>query len=452
MKILFERDKHSISELALLGIFVLGILASWAIVTYKARVKFSDPVPLPFSGIAASLPAGEGWYQLEHWKYDDQNNSFVLAVQFQNADVFLQWEYLLAEPKGDAIDIAKNTIDYLGGAFVGEGTIRNGDLVFAWAQFAQASRDKEGIVAIADLASGRHLKLILLTEEESMLKDAFKGAVASIKYIPNDLTEQGIRFVSYLKTIKVSDLVRAEAKSDMERIYTVRKVIGGNDIDSAIAKLVGFTVERFSDVYGNFGWTGVKAKRFQYLNGQREWSDKGDFECNENFNEFTWLNTNVIAGTDKTTTEIKVIEGGVISIAQKEKHFLLSDLSIPEILVESVARAFLDYDSEKVLIDIVMHDGRIIPAIMSKMKSKSAEGQGHPVRTNAYEIRLDFLYKAGVYEDIHFNSDKEIIRKISKSTELLVIEKSSWQEIFAKFSELSKTFEELFPSKNRLKK
>jgi hypothetical protein len=447
MKILFERDRYSISELVLLGIFVLGILASWAIVTYKPRVNFSAPVPLPFTGLSVSLPAGEGWWQLDQWKYDHQNNSFVLAGEFQNTDDFLQWEYLLAEPNADILDIAKNNVAKLGGALVGEGSITNDNVTFAWAQFARASRDKEGIVGVAGLSSGRHLKIIILTEDEGMLQDAFEGAVASIKYKPNELLEQGLRFVRHLKSIEIDDLIRAEVKSDMERIYIVRKVVANKDINAAIETLAGFAVERFTDIHDNFGWTGIKGVRLQYINSKRGGIDQSNFECDKSFNEFVWQNSRQTKDADKIITEIKVTEDGWMSIGQKENVFLLSGLSIPEILVESAARAFIDYGVDEILIDVITHKGWVIPTIMSKKKLNTPETEGRSAQTEAYGVTLTFLYTADAYEKMFFSSGKEIVRKISKSNELFVIKKSSWEELHTKFAEWSTFFDDLFPAR-----
>lgn len=222
-------------------------------------------------------------------------------------------------------------------------------------------------------------------------------------------------------------------------------------INTAIETLAGFAVERFTDIHDNFGWTGIRAKRLQHLDGQRGWIDEGDFECNNNFNEFVWQNIHKTTATNEITTEIKVTDDGRMSIDKSKKQFFLSDLCIPEILVESAARAFLDYDSKEVLIDVVMYDGRIIPAIMSKKITETTDVKGDPAQTTAYEIRLHFLYTTDAYEYLYFNSDKEIVKKVSKSNTILVIEKSSWPELLAKFSKWSQAFNDLFPGKNKLK-
>lgn len=440
---LFKKDKNSVAELVLLAIFMSGIFFAWVLVTFRARVHYSYSVPMPFSGLSVSLPAGEGWQQLEHWKYKDGYNFFYLAGWFKlqpgrNADVFLEWEYMLAEKKGPVDEKVRALItDELGGAIIDEGVANLNGADMFWARFARHSREKDGIVGIAELEFGRYLTLIIYTEETDMLLAAFKGAVATIEYNPNNLANDGAVFVKQLRSTLVTNIVNNNTMPYTERLYLIRKA---SQIEKP-TQLAGFSVERFTETIDNGQRTGITVKGLQCISGQNGWTNEKLFDCNNNFSEFTWQNNHQINGMGNPIfTKISVGKQRVLTINQSSKKFRLSPFCIPEILVEFAASEFIEFDKEVILIDILIHNGYVIPAVMSKrtITLQGGNEQGH-------EVRLDLLYDGHTYEEMTFNNNKDLIKKTSKGKELLETEKSDWDELLLKFGKWTKDFERLFP-------
>ncbi len=59
--------------MALLGLFILALLAARFVVALKSAVLLSEPIELPRSGLSVSVPMGNGWYSEEKAEANLQN-------------------------------------------------------------------------------------------------------------------------------------------------------------------------------------------------------------------------------------------------------------------------------------------------------------------------------------------------------------------------------------------
>ena len=63
--------KYSLEEVALLVMFAFGLLVAGLIVALRGRIDMSEPLELPHSGLAVSLPAGHGCH-VDRWFLEHQ--------------------------------------------------------------------------------------------------------------------------------------------------------------------------------------------------------------------------------------------------------------------------------------------------------------------------------------------------------------------------------------------
>lgn len=442
------------AELVLLATFVLGIFIAGLIVADKTRVTYSESIELAYSGLSASVPQGEGWENLMQWQYNAQNNLYFLTSQFRisnQPEMYVEWQYLLAEDIGEIAQKLKHTVLRLNGVIFETSQTQVDDLFFQWVKFGQASIDKEGIVAIAELPSGRYLRLIIRTEAQSVtLPHIFQNAIASVQYEANELLEQSSNFVVSLKSKGVADLVKTSTGNDMENIYTIEKNLPNKQ---GIA-LVGYSLERFENSFEVEPAPGVSAKQLNLFGGPRATISQSDFVSPKDFSQITWdthrkrtKNTNWLNSSIETEPS-----GQMTYTVNKASHqYHLSNIVVPEILAESAARELLDYDADSVLIEILASDGRIVPTVFTKSdpelvfgEDAAEEGQDLP----EYVVKLQYLHEENSHEYFCFDSDKFITEKhYIGSKQYYIYRSSNWAKIISKFPGDVALFDLHFPSR-----
>ncbi|MHC4962129.1 MAG: hypothetical protein ACYTGA_08415, partial [Planctomycetota bacterium] len=66
--------RYSLIEVALLAVFMVGLLIAHLIVKHRATVVLSDLISLPGSGLSVSVPAGPGWERTATWQYEESES------------------------------------------------------------------------------------------------------------------------------------------------------------------------------------------------------------------------------------------------------------------------------------------------------------------------------------------------------------------------------------------
>ncbi len=104
--------KYSLEEVALLVMFAFGLLVAGLIVALRGRIDMSEPLELPHSGLAVSLPAGHGWERSAGWSYDPANE-FNLSARLRvgtDIDAIVHCRYFLASPEIDPEQVLTSRI------------------------------------------------------------------------------------------------------------------------------------------------------------------------------------------------------------------------------------------------------------------------------------------------------------------------------------------------------
>ena len=440
------------AELVLLSIFVLGLFIAWTIVAEKTRVNFSSSIRLNHSGLSAAIPQGEGWAGLDRWEYNGDFNLYFLTSELRistQPEVYVEWQYLLAETPGDIPEKLKHAAVRQNCSIIEEGQISKDDLDFTWIKFAQASIDKEGYLAIAELPSGRYLKLLIRTEAQSpALKPIFETAIASAEYESNDLLEESSNFVVYLKSLGAGSMTKSLLGEGMENMYTISRILPNNQGISQ----AGFYVERFEDRYDNGEWTGISAKQLYYFGGQRPSIEESDFVCDNDFTQFTWDNSLQTANARaRIKSSIESDSAGQMTLTKSnsKSDYHLSNIVIPEVLIESVVKAFLQYDADRVLVEILTNTGQIIPTVLSKRTNKKTTLDDNLFSQKpSYTIKLQYLHKNNTLQYYYFDGDKNImIKHFITDQQEIIFQTTNWADLIMKFNKFSATFDAIFPER-----
>lgn len=440
------------AELVLLTVFVSGLITAWLIVAEKTRVSFSQPIRLNYTGLSASVPQGEGWAGLDRWEYNGDFNLYFLSSELRlqsQPEMYVEWQHLLAERPGDIDEKLKHAVTRIAGSIIEVGQTNSGDLQFRWVKFAQASIDKEGIIAIAELPSGRYLKLVIRTEaQSSSLKTIFENALASARYEQSDLLDNSSDFLVYLKSLGAGTLVKTHLAEEMESMYLVKRNLPNNQGLS----IIGFDIQRFEDRYKNGESVGLAAKQLRFVGGFRARIDESDFDCDNDFTRISWQNAVQAAngsGWLKTTVESDSAGQMTLEKAGNSTDYHLSNLVIPRMLIEPAARAFLQYDADRILVEILDHNGRIVPTVLIKQNQNTMSLKPDQLpEPPSFVVKLQYLNDHNPVEYFYFDADKNIMTKhfMSRQTEM-ILEATNWAELTMKFKRFNPTFDTLFPER-----
>jgi hypothetical protein len=236
-------------------------------------------------------------------------------------------------------------------------------------------------------------------------------------------------------------MIKRETAETLKRFYLIKKNDGTNAV-SGNGKMTGyrgFTMELFS-LAGNISGGGTTASTLYFLDGANGRAGSSLFSCDRSMETFHWqtkqrsLNNRI-----RTGIELEYANGvlrcydlqDMAETTKKERVFFPSSLAVSELFLESLAAAFLDQGIEDVLVDLILPDGRIVPAEISNIttdKNLSAIKNGQTVRLTLYDSPKN-------YYDIMFDEAGNIIGKTEYSREVFELKKTGVEEIIELFDD-----------------
>lgn len=443
MRHLIDKNKYSSSELALLGVFTLGLLMSFMLVSFRKRITLTEPIELPFGSVSVSIPQGNGWQGYTSWNYSQfHTNMYVLRSEFQsqNSKVIVHWQYKLATGQTDFDEAVKQFGIETGTKSSAQGKIKTGDYSLLWA-FMSDSNMAEGLYyAWAKLPGGRTVDLIVSAAADPELAErVFKAVAASLSVTDDSRQIDGIKFVRQLKNRGVANLLKRETDNSFDRMYLIRKR-GGNDVGEAEDAYSGFVAERFG-FSGNFSGAGINAESLFLISREKGRKGESSFKCDDNLNSFHWQNDQSTEGRPMLASiEIAYSDGQMkwfnlnLSdyVSQKNNVFYPNESAWPEILLDSFAAQFLDSNSSELIIDIIVSNGRIVPAKVSMIDRQDAsetfDGAEYVVKFTLFDRSVNF-------QEVYFDRNKSIIGRVEKSTETFVLERTDLRQLYMHFDE-----------------
>jgi hypothetical protein len=106
----------------------------------------------------------------------------------------------------------------------------------------------------------------------------------------------------------------------------------------------------------------------------------------------------------------------------------LSEASVPDAVIEAVCMQMLDDDIDSIMVDVILMDGQIQPTVISATKASDSESPA------AYITKTEFI-GSDDSEEIYFDSDMKIIKRILTQNGILVLEPTNMEELVHRFPE-----------------
>ena len=217
---------YSAAELALLGIFALGLLLASVVVSYRNKIRLSGPIELKRSGLSASLPVGGGWQASQSWIVDQQREMSTLTGQLlvgTSMGAIVQWRFMGASGRlmpEDRLSIRVGTDEV---EIVDAGQIQTDDAVMDWVQGRLQGRLEDIFLGVARLGQGWIVELEVVTAGDAELAGRiFHAVAASLRFgagsVSDERAASRLRRVALLGAngIDCEDLCRP--KEDWRRI------------------------------------------------------------------------------------------------------------------------------------------------------------------------------------------------------------------------------------------
>lgn len=430
-----QKNQHGKQDLFLLAIFIFGILLCYAVVSYRNRIVLTEPIELKSTGLSVPLPTGRIWHSDQKWNFIESKNNLTLVSTMRlsgKVEGQLICYYQLAAEKIPIADKLTAQAEIEKAGIADKGTIQLGWTTVEWIQLKFKGSISDSFVGIADLPDGRSLKLVAIMESDP--KGAWKlfsSVCEGMKFQQNNLSLHGNEFVTRLKDIGTKNLIKTETDSTNKRVYLI-------NLPESIDKenqYAGFAIEAFSDGIRFEEPGSVSGESFYHSAGKRESNNNTIFEISKSIDSFLWQSRySGEQGKGGQSMRIELSDEGSMKVVNlftsEDSVFWPSSSAIPEMIIDSAAKAFIDIESEPVIIDLIFPRGLIMPTILQMASDDDLANW--PDGNARYGVSFQYLNSQNMKKYIFFDADKKILGKVNESTQKVLWQKVSGSELLEK--------------------
>ncbi len=424
MNVDYESRKFESDKIALLGLFVLALVAAYIIVSVKSTLVFSEPIELAHTGLYVSMPVGNGWQSEEQWRY--QKNTYTLSSSFAvGSDKPTSWaycQYLLAPEALPAKTWYEQKAADVNGTIVEISREQKNTLTIDWAHIDRPEFFLTTFLGIVELPNNRRLNIEVgqIEDDLDMAEEVFKRIISSLNFEDNRLFTDGIEIVS---TIKDKGLSSFLDNQDRQIYFLIR-----NSKGRTIGFMIDALVNSESDAPMN-----IQAAGHLYGRGLQEQATL--FRSRNNLSEFVWQSeTKSITGISRA--EIILDKAGIMTVgvvdARSETKYRPSSAAIPDIFIEQLLRQIIESDAKRIIIDKIDADGKIVPTRVSLIEDRESIIAGEDA---TYAMKLEFLDGRGFFDLVFFDDRKQIFEVTVQEEKRYTIEKTSREVIVREFPE-----------------
>jgi len=193
----FDIRSYSAAEIVLLGIFALGLVWASAVVSYRNKIRLSEPIELKLSGVSVSLPVGGGWQGSQTWAYNRQEDMFALTGRLlvgSKVGAVVQWRFMVASGSVMPEDLLleRAGADEVEVEIVDAGRIQ-ADVEMDWVHGRLLGRLREIFLGTARIGGGRVVELEVVTPgDEELAGRVFRAVAVSLKFVQPDLSQRPV--------------------------------------------------------------------------------------------------------------------------------------------------------------------------------------------------------------------------------------------------------------------
>ena len=395
--------RYSLTEIALLAVFVLGIGLAYIIVKVRQQVRISEPVALFGSGLSVSMPTNPGWEYETAWRYES-DNSMALVAKHQRGrfrDASVQWRYHLSCPEGSAREILERRIQQAGTKYSSIETLA-GTVDMDYTIVDPDDTDQPFFLGFARLDFGRCLELRVYPQDadEYYAETLFRSLASGVQYEQPEQLQRGKELTGdFWNSLKVNKRSFNENSEDAFLIKSPQEeTVGYSHSQYTVVDAEGIQHPQLSvDQYEqNF----MRVKSSLQLQTDRL---------------FTWTTSFQRIGMNKAQSyTISNGPDGIVQVHsdfEEDRQFATDFLFVPELLLPEYVALLLDLDMESIIVDILLLNGIMVPAQISHVDISEAFARSEDI---AYVIRINFLNRRESMDELYYDTDKRLIGQFEK--------------------------------------
>lgn len=424
--------RYSLAEIALLIIFMLGLVIAWAIVKARHKITLSEPIPLTGAGLAVSMPVGPGWEFEASWRYES-DSSMVLIAQQQTRRIrkaSVRWRYDIISPGGTAEDILRQRVRQ-SDSDIGPIQTISGPVPMTYALIRPESADMAFYLGVVPLDFNRHLELQIFVYQQfdfSYAETLLHSLANSIQYESPEPLRAGRELLGAFWEAMQSNALALADKDDQAFL-----------IKNTQNQPVGYGFYQYSNIGTNSEtqWQ-VRGRHYEHNRSLIETT----FLYDGSRQRFTWKTTIRQAGmgSPREYTLVRETDGtvSVRSNIEEQKQFT-SDALLPELLLAECTALFREGERQRVVVDVVSPTGFVVPTVLEKFDVRNASVRAQQA---AFAVKVDFLNNPNSFEELYFDENSRLIGRFERQPVLIRL----WERTTAE--RLEQIFEENFQAFN----
>ncbi|MCI0499707.1 MAG: hypothetical protein L0Y36_08525 [Planctomycetales bacterium] len=411
-----KAKRYSLSEIVLLVIFVFGLLIACWLVRVKRQITLSEPVSLAGAGLSVSMPENrktaipesrrismpDDWGGRDSWSYE--TNSMILTGhrKSRGGDVVVQWRYNLHTSDDSPNRVLQRWAAATKTAVQKTYTIEQ-PVAMEYAFFGPGPNAENGLYrGVAMLDFGRSLELLVVPHmnDATYAERIFKTLAGSIHYTKPQELNDGLAMLDAFLLTREKEGPR---QSQPEEAFLVTDEQG---------RYRGYYIRRDSFADDGQSYHRMQIRKLEYGG----WQIESDLRLNPAGKDYLWKTASRPSQSPAPMTcDIKSDGKGTLRVESNVGPPRILDVPLfilPEPLLSDYARLLLASNYAGVVVDVLEDAGEAFPVRLEKILPDQVR---HAKLDNAASVvRLDFLHKAGSYEELFFNQTGELIGKYEK--------------------------------------
>jgi len=422
-------------KIALLGIFALSLLAAYFITASKSALVLSEPIELSHTGLALSVPSGNGWLSENQWKYHE--NAFTLSSVFApepaRPAAVVRCQYLFTADKTTPrirFEQVRQRRAGADGTIVKTDQIRKGALTVNWAQIKKPQTPLNLFFGTVDLPGNRQLNIEAnqVRGSANLAQKAFKHIIESLNFKDNRLLEAGSEIIAKIKSKGLTSFL----DNQNQQVFFLIKIVG-----QRTELAIGFTMDVLIDTGQppSGGEPNIQAAGLFYTRSPYNQEQVTSFQSDNSFDEFVWK-SETYSAAGRRGAEIILDKNDVLTVRKfdvqpEEKSYQLGPAAVPNIFLQQILGQMINSDTKEIVVDIIRPDGIIAPTYICRIESTdTAADQGA-----AYKLEVGLSSEGGFSEQVYLDRQKQISKKVLQLETVSMFERAALTDILKEFPE-----------------
>lgn len=401
-----ELKKYSAAEVALLGVFALGLLLSLIVVKARSHIALAEPVALPFGGVAAPLPQGAGWQAVDGWRYE-RDNSFILLGLLQQGGrpaMTVRWRYALCDELVEPEALLRQRADSAAARLTLLGQT-GGALAMHYGRIESPGTGESYLMGVAVLEQARRLELyIAFRDQDTVYAEAvFTALAGGLRVSACPLQTLGAERVGQFYRTQMRTLTDSDAPRE-----------SGMLLKDAANRPLGYVVERVfvhqADGDSGDGHLRLTTRLFETA-GRRIESDVWLSFADD---AFSWSTQTQEAQQGRPRSgQMRGNTAGRIIVQNSEQPKRTLQRT-PMMLAEPLTGAFaagLPEHTTEMIVDVLTDAGAVVPTRIRRIDPADAHVRSEQA---ARFIRLEYLHADNMFEELVLDAEGALLGRFEQ--------------------------------------